>query len=178
MASAIAASSTVTTRSTTRFTIAKGASPSLPTARPSASVCDRVTVVGASCASAAVRHAARSGSTPTIATAGAFALTAMPMPAMQAAAADRHDDRFDVRRLLEDLEAHRALTRDHVGVVERMNERETVARGDLARVGARLGQVRTVQHDVGAELAAVGHLDQRREHAASPRSSGMPSSFA
>ena len=68
IASAIVASSTVTTRSTTRFTIANGASPSLPTASPSASVCDSVTVVGASCASAAVRHAARSGSTPTIAT--------------------------------------------------------------------------------------------------------------
>ena len=48
-------------------------------------------------------------------------------------------------------------------VVERMDERQPVARGELLGFGARLGQVGAVQHDAGAELAAVGHLDQRRE---------------
>ena len=164
MASAIVASSTVTTRSTTRFTIANGASPSLPTARPSASVCDSATVVGRAVGErrgearralrldADDRHARR------------LRLDGRADPRDEAAAADRHDDRFDVGRLLEDLEPHRALAGDHVGVVERVDEREAVARGDFAGVRARLGQVGAVQDDVGAELAAVGHLDQRREH--------------
>ena len=66
-------------------------------------------------ASAAVKHAARSGSTPIDrARRARFALTAVPMPGDQAAAADRHDDRLDVGRLLEDLEPHRALAGDHV----------------------------------------------------------------
>ena len=66
----------------------------------------------------------------------------------QAAAADRNDDGFDVGRLLEDFEPHRALAGDHVGVVERMDEREALACGDLAGMRARLRQVRAVQDDV------------------------------
>ena len=74
------------------------------------------------------------------------------------------DDGFDAGRLLEDLESHRALAGDHVDVVERVDEREPVARGDFAGMHARLRQVGAVQDDVGAELAAVGDLDQRREY--------------
>ena len=81
----------------------------------------------------------------------------------QPAATHRHDDRVDVRRLLEDFQRHRALAGHHVGVVERMDEGEALAVGQQRRVRARLGQVRAVQHHAGAELAAVGHLDQRRE---------------
>ena len=68
-----------------------------------------------------------------------------------------------VGRLLEDLERHRALAGDHVRVVERMDERQAFARGDRLGLGARFGQVGAVQHDRRAELAAVGHLDQRGE---------------
>ncbi len=82
----------------------------------------------------------------------------------EAAAADRNHDGFDVGRLFEDFESHRALARDHVDVVEWVDERETVARGDVAGVHARLGQIRSVQHDAGAELPAVGDLDQCREY--------------
>ena len=70
----------------------------------------------------------------------------------QSAAADGHDDRLDVGRLLEDLERHRALARDDVRVVERMDEREALARGDRLGVRARLGEVGAVQHDARAEL--------------------------
>jgi hypothetical protein len=81
-----------------------------------------------------------------------------------AAAANRNDDRFDAGRLLENLEPHRALAGDDVGVVERVDEREPVAGGDLAGMHARFRQVGAVQHDVRAELPAVGDLDQRREY--------------
>src|SRR6185437_12448890 len=62
----------------------------------------------------------------------------------QAAAADGRDDRLNVRRLLEDLECDRSLARHHVRVVERMDERETVACSDPLRFDARLRQVRAV----------------------------------
>jgi hypothetical protein len=55
------------------------------------------------------------------------------------AAADRRDDRLHGRRLLEDLERDRPLARDHVRVVERMDERQAFARGDRLGVGARFG---------------------------------------
>ena len=110
-----------------------------------------------------MRHAARFGLDADDLDVGRLRLDHRADAGDQAAAADRHDDRFDVGRLLEDLERHRALARDHVRVVERMDEREAVALGELAGVRARLGQVGAVQDDVRAELAAVGDLDQRGE---------------
>ncbi len=72
----------------------------------------------------------------------------------QSAAADRHDDRLDVRRLLEDLERHRALARDHVGVVERMDEREALVAAAICSASTR-ASVRSApcRIDVGAETA-------------------------
>ena len=55
-------------------------------------------------ASAAVKHAACSGSTPIDAHVGLHRLDDGADACDQAAAADRHDDRLDVGRLLEDLE--------------------------------------------------------------------------
>jgi hypothetical protein len=100
----------------------------------------------------------------TIFTPGAFALTAVPIPAIRPPPPTGTTMASDVGRLLEDLESHGALAGDHVDVVERMDEREALARGDFTGMRARLGQVRAVQDDLGAELAAVGHLDQRREN--------------
>ena len=70
----------------------------------------------------------------------------------QSAAADRHDDRVEIGRLLQDLERHRALARDHVGVVERMDEGEVVAARRAPRRGRGFAEVGAVQHHVGAEL--------------------------
>ena len=147
-ASAIAASSTVTTWSTTRRSISNGCAPACATARPSASVGDSVTVTGCPAASAAVRHAACAGSTPMTRDVGLARLDDGADAGEQAAAADRHDDRLHARRLLEDLERHRALAGHHVRVVERMDEREAVARGERLGLRARVGQVGAVQHDV------------------------------
>ena len=95
---------------------------------------------------AAVRLPRASGSTPTSVTAGLSARIDGADAGEQAAAADGHDDRVDVGRLLEDLERHRALAGHHVGVVERMDEREPVALRELPACAARLGQVGAVQH--------------------------------
>src|SRR4028119_2329533 len=63
-------------------------------------------------------------------------------PGPRAAAADRHDARLDVRRLLEDLEPDRPLTRDHLRVVEGVDEGEPLlalqTAGLLVGVGDRL----------------------------------------
>jgi hypothetical protein len=82
-------------------------------------------------------------------------------PGEQAAAANRRDDRLHARRLLENLERDRALTRHHLHVVVRVDEREPVARGERFRFDARLREVRAVQHDGRAEMPAVRHLEER-----------------
>ena len=134
--------------------------PSSATARPSASVGDSGTLTGAPAASAAVKHAACTGSTPITRAVRLQRLDDRADACEQAAAADRDDHGVEVGRLLDDLEAHRALSRHHVRVVERMDEREAFARGERLGVRARLGEVRAVQDDARAELAAIGHLDR------------------
>jgi len=94
---------------------------------------------------------------------GALSLDRRANARDQSAAADRDDDRLDIRCLLEDFEPHRPLTCDHRLIVERMDEREAVARRDFARMRARFGEVGAMQDHSGAQMAAVGDLDQRRE---------------
>ena len=59
-------------------------------------------------------------------------------PGDQPAAADPGDDRAHVRALLEDLQPDRALTGDHVRVVERVDEDRAGAVGELLRRDQRL----------------------------------------
>ena len=63
-----------------------------------------------------------SGCTATMRTPGASALTAVRDAGDQPAAADGHDDRADVRALLEELEADRALAGGGARVVEGVDE--------------------------------------------------------
>ena len=58
----------------------------------------------------------------------------------QPAAADRHHQRVELRRLLEHLQRDGALAGDHRGVVVGMDEGEALARLDLVRVARRLGE--------------------------------------
>ncbi len=163
MASAMLASSTVTTSSTTRRSAANGNAPSIGTASPSANVGNSGTATGSPGGQRRAQarrmvglHADDAHLRPQGLDRGADA-------GEQPAAADGDDDRVEVRRLLEDFERHRALAGDDVGVVERVQERELVAARDFLRAGARFAEIGPFQHHRGAELAAIGHLDQRRE---------------
>ena len=101
-----------------------------------------------------MRHAACSGSTPTIAHVRACsALTTVPMPAIRPPPPTGTTIASTSGVCSRISSAHRALAGDHVGVVERMDEREAVARGDLSGVRARLGQVGAVQDDVARRAA-------------------------
>ena len=66
---------------------------------------------------AAEKLATCSASTAMIFAFGRRLFTARATPGEQAAAADRHDDRIEIRHLLDDLESHRALAGDDGRIV-------------------------------------------------------------
>ena len=81
----------------------------------------------------------------------------------QAAATDGDEDRIGrVRQLAQDLHADRALPRDHVGVVERVDEGEAALAGDLDGMLVGVVEIVAVQHDLAAEVEHRLHLDGRR----------------
>src|SRR5690606_17834581 len=81
----------------------------------------------------------------------------------EAAAADRHEYRVGgLLPLPGQLDADRALARDHVGVRERMHERELLLRRELHRALVGLVVRVAVQHDFAAERANRIDLDRRR----------------
>ena len=81
----------------------------------------------------------------------------------QAAAADRHEDRVDRSRVLaQDLHADRALTRDHVRVIEGMDQRQVPLPRELDRMVVGVVEVVAVQHDLATEVEHRLHLDARR----------------
>ena len=89
----------------------------------------------------------------------------------QPAAADRDDDRVEVRRVLEHLEAERARAGDHLRIVEGVDEDVAVLERQLARLGEGIVDDLAVKHDLGAVPAVwvtftVGvdfrHHDDRR----------------
>ena len=73
----------------------------------------------------------------------------------QSAAAGRHDD--DIRRgqVAEDLQTERALTRDDLGVVVRVQERGVLLLADLARLGVSVVIAVAREHD-GRAVALSG----------------------
>ena len=115
---------------------------------------------------------------PTMRTAGARALTATAMAAISPPPPTGHHDRADVRQLLEDLQADRALA----GGGERILEGVDVARrpsasacGQRRRVGVVVGRARArAPHRERAQLLhlgarrGLGH-EQRGAHAAAQR---------
>ena len=86
----------------------------------------------------------------------------------EAAAADRHEDRVEIALMLaQHLDRNRALARDHVRIVERMDEGEVALAREYRRVLVRLVVVIALEHDLGAEIHHRLHLDVRASSAAS-----------
>ncbi|MNQ40002.1 hypothetical protein D3C85_536410 [compost metagenome] len=81
----------------------------------------------------------------------------------QTAAADGHEDGVDgVRVLTQNLQPHRALPRDHVGVVEGVDEGGAGFLFQDAGVGVGVVEAVAVQHHVSAQGLDRRHLDARR----------------
>jgi hypothetical protein len=100
--------------------------------------------------------AASSGSTPMT-----FVSDRHGDPGGQAPAAHRHEHRLDRPGVLaQDLEADRALARDHVEVVVGVDEGEALRRLEVARVRVGLVEGVPVQHGLGAPRAHRLDLDR------------------
>ncbi len=81
----------------------------------------------------------------------------------QSAAADRDNDGVEIRHLLDDLDAHRALARDDGGIIVAVDVGQAALLGDFVRVRFGFAEILAV-HDHGrAELLAIAHFDQGRE---------------
>ena len=79
----------------------------------------------------------------------------------QPAAADRDHDQVEVGRILEHFERDRPGARDHLRIVERVDEAIAFLERELA--GARIGVVEhvAVEHDGGAVPFGLGDLHRR-----------------
>ncbi len=83
----------------------------------------------------------------------------------QPAPADGDEHRIDRLGVLpEDLHSDRALTGDHLGIVEWVHERQAALLLERQCVGIRIGVTVTVKHDLAAEAAHGIDLDRRRGH--------------
>ena len=81
----------------------------------------------------------------------------------QPPAADRNDHGVEVRDLLEDLETDGSRARDDGCVVEAVDIGEAFVGDELVGEVLRLGDVRAVDQDARAELAATRLLHERRD---------------
>src|SRR5439155_3100494 len=77
------------------------------------------------------------------------------------AAADRDHERVDVRRVREQLERERALSRDHVVVIERVHVRAPALVRDLERGGVRVVVALTREHGLRADALDRRELRER-----------------
>ena len=86
------------------------------------------------------------------------------MPAMQAAAADRHEHRVQrfALAVADDLVADRALAGDDQRIVERMDEGQAGLGDQRVAVRLRVGVAVADEHDLGAARPHRLHLDRRR----------------
>ena len=103
---------------------AKVMSPGRRFIKPSAMLFDDGSVTGWPASSDFDIFGAPIGSTATMRTDGFDSLIAAATPDAMPAAADRHEHGADVRALLENLEAHRALADDDLLVIERRHDRQ------------------------------------------------------
>ena len=94
----------------------------------------------------------------------------------QPAAADADHDDVEVRQVLEQLEADRAVAGDDRRVVERVDEAEALRVADPLHLGEGLADVRAVEDDPGAVAEAGLHLraDRARRHHDRHRHPGRP----
>src|SRR6185295_5007093 len=77
------------------------------------------------------------------------------------AAADRHDERVELVRVLEHLERHGALTGDDVVVIERMHVRASALARDLERDRVRFVVATVREHGLRAAALDSGELGER-----------------
>ena len=84
-------------------------------------------------------------------------------PRDEPAAADRHDQRVELVRVLEQLERDGALAGDDVVVVERVDVRASALARDLERDGVRLVVAAVGEH--GLRAAALDRGELRERHA-------------
>ena len=118
--------------------------------------------------------------TPITSTSGRADLTAIATPLQSPPPPDRDHDAREVRDVLEQLEPERALARDHVGVVERMHEREpALARpllGDadavVDRVAADVDDRALAARRLGLGDRGVGGHEDLAAHAQRARRGG------
>ncbi len=80
----------------------------------------------------------------------------------QAAAADRHEDGFHVRPLLQQFQAQCALAGDDPLVIERRHHRQPAFRRFLFGPRLPISRGGAGEDDLGTETAGALHLDRRR----------------
>jgi hypothetical protein len=73
----------------------------------------------------------------------------------QAAAAHRHDQRIELRHILQHLHRAGALARDHQGIVIGMDEGEVLLLGDAPCLGIGFHQARAMLDHGRAEIAGM-----------------------
>ena len=81
----------------------------------------------------------------------------------QASAADRNEDRIDMAtRLAQHLDTDRALSGDHVRIIERMNEDQIALPRERQRALERAVVIVSMNHNLPTEVDDRLHLDVRR----------------
>ena len=80
----------------------------------------------------------------------------------QPAPADRHNQRVQIRRVLQHLDRRRSLPCNDLRVVVGMDDGQTFARRDFQRMVVALGEIGAMQDDPGAEMFGLPHLVERR----------------
>ena len=97
----------------------------------------------------------------------------------QAAAADRHHEHVEIRKILQQFQRQRALAGDDAGIVIGVDENQPLRRGQMMGMRRGLGQHLPMQHHAGAPGRGARHLrrggefrhDDGRRH---PEQMGVP----
>ena len=135
-------------------------SPGRCTAMPSATVVTRSISTGRPAASEGVQDAQPAACTPITRMSGRSALIAMAMPESSPPPPSGTTTVSASRRLLEQLQADRALARDDRRVVERRHQHATLGIGARGRVALLERLAR--EHDLGAVVRGRDLLGERR----------------
>ena len=93
---------------------------------------------------------------------GASAFAATAIPAINPPAADRHDQRIELRIRRQHFQRDGSLSRHDQRIIERVDQRRALTRDEGARMGLGFGERFAVQHHARPMRARVLHLHQRR----------------
>ena len=97
-------------------------------------------------------------------------MTAIATPGCQASPADRHEHRINFRacrlRLARHFETHRALPRDHDGILKGRNEVGFQLFAEVASYGTAILCIAIIEHDLSAAVAGARdfHFGRIRRH--------------